>query len=185
MASRQQINFQMPYEAISGQVSTVQVTKNGATGNIRSVMVAATAPRILVWPQSTVQGNYGVVVNGDNTLSLPAPGMGTSRLSRPGDVIVIYCIGLGQTTPAAVTGAPASSTPLQTTDLYSTFATFGSGANAIQAQAVFTGLTPTAVGLYQVNVAVPANVQTGVSVPLILNVGGTSTNVVNIAIGSN
>ncbi len=137
--SRQQINFQMPYEAVAGQLSTVQVALNGVNGNIRSVMVAPTAPRILVWPQSTVQGNYGIVVNGsDNTISLPAPGMGTSRLSKPGDVIVIYCIGLGQTTPGAVTGAPATSSPLLTADLYSTFATFGNSLPApVQVQSVF------------------------------------------------
>jgi len=184
MVSRQQINFQMPYEAPAGQLATVQVVSNGVDSNIRSVMVAATAPRILVWPQSIFQGNYGIVVNGDNTVSLPAPGMGTSRLSKPGDVIVIYCIGLGQTTPVTMTGVPASSNPLLTTDLYSTFATFGSGANAVQAQAVFTGLTPTTVGLYQINVTIPANAPTGNSIPLQLDVGGTNSNVVNIAIAS-
>ena len=179
--SRQQINFQMPYEAIPGQVTTVQVVANGVNGNIRSVQVAAAAPRILAWPLSMVPGNYGVVVNEDNTDSLPAPGIGNSRLSKPGDSVVIYCVGLGQTTPSAATGAAVSSTSLLTTPT-NAVVTFGSGANAVQTQAFFTGLTPTAVGLYQVNVTLPANVPTGNSVPLQLSVGGLSSNAVNMPI---
>jgi len=179
--SRQQINFQMPYEVIPGQVTTVQVVTNGVNGNIRSVQIAASAPRILAWPLSMVPGNYGIVVNEDNTDSLPAPGMGNSRLSKPGDSIVIYCIGLGQTSPSAVTGGAVGSSSLLTTPT-NAVVTFGTGANAVQAQAFFTGLTPTAVGLYQVNVTIPANVPTGNSVPLQLSVGGLSSNIVNIPI---
>jgi uncharacterized protein (TIGR03437 family) len=179
--SRQQINFQMPYEAIPGQVTTVQVVANGVNSDIRSVQVAAAAPRILVWPVSMVPGNYGVVVNEDNTDSLPPPGIANSRLSKPGDSIVIYCIGLGQTSPSATTGAEVSASSLLTTPT-NAVVTFGTGPNAVQAQAFYTGLTPTEVGLYQVNVTIPANAPTGNSVPLEFNLGGSNSNVVNIPI---
>ncbi len=104
--SRQQINFQMPYEAIPGQVTTVQVVANGVNGNIRSVQVSASAPRILAWPLSMVPGNYGVVVNEDNTDSLPAPGIGNSRLSKPGefDCHLLHRIGANEPLLACVTG---------------------------------------------------------------------------------
>ena len=183
--SRQQINFQMPYESPSSTVSTVQViTNNGANSNVRSTPIVPGAPRILAWPQSEVAGNYGVVVNADNTLSiLPGAGLGPSRVSRPNDVIVIYCTGLGQTTPAALTGAPAGSNPVLTN--YNVTATFGGSTNPVQVQAAFAGLTPTAVGLYQVNVTIPANAPIGNSIPLTLNMGTAISNVVNIAIASN
>jgi uncharacterized protein (TIGR03437 family) len=45
----------------------------------------------------------------------------------------------------------------------------------------FSGLAPGFVGLYQVNVAVPANAPTGVRVPLSINIGGVQSNVVSIA----
>jgi uncharacterized protein (TIGR03437 family) len=183
LASRQQINFQMPYEAVAGQVSTVQVTANNLDSNIRSIGVAATAPRILVWPQSTVQGNYGIVVNSDNSISLPPPGIGLStRISKPGDIITIYCVGLGQTTPSAVTGVPASSIPLLA--IPNVTATFGTSTNPVQAQAVFAGLTPTLVGLYQVNVTIPPNAPIGNNVPLTITINNTNSNVVNMAIAS-
>jgi uncharacterized protein (TIGR03437 family) len=183
--SRQQINFQMPYEAPVGGASTIQVlTNSGASSNIRSAAIVSQAPRILTWPTTEVSGNYGVVVNSDNTLSLlPGAGLGPSRLSKPNDVIVIYCTGLGETTPAAVTGAPAGSNPVQS--IQNVTVTFGNSTVPVAAQAVFAGLTPTAVGLYQVNVTIPTNVPIGNSVPLALNIGTISSNVVNIPIASN
>ena len=183
--SRQQINFQMPYEAAVGGVATIQVlTNSGASSNIRSVPIVTQAPRILTWAQSQVSGNYGVVVNSDNSLSLPpGTGLGTSRLSRPNDVIVIYCTGLGQTSPTAVTGAPAGSNPVESNS--NVTVTFGTSTNAVQARAAFAGLTPTAVGLYQVNVTIPSNVPIGNSVPLTLSMGNNvSANVVNIPIAA-
>jgi len=130
-----------------------------------------------------VQGNYGIVVNSDNSISLPPPGIGIStRISKPGDVIVIYCIGLGQTTGPAVTGVPASSNPLLANS--NVTVTFGNSTNPVQAQAAFAGLTPTAVGLYQVNVTIPSNAPVGNNVPLTLTINNTSSNVVNMAIAS-
>ena len=87
--SRQQINFQMPYETPVAHIATVQVVNAGAAGNIRSVQAVASSPHILVWAASQAPGGYGIVVNPDNTLSLPATDTGLGRAvrpSRPGDV---------------------------------------------------------------------------------------------------
>jgi uncharacterized protein (TIGR03437 family) len=183
--SRQQINFEMPYSAATTQISTVQVvSSNGIAGNTRSVQAVSMNPHVLVWAPVQAAGGYAIVVNAvDNTLSLPAADTGMSynpRPSQPGEVITIYCTGLGQTTPAAQTGQPATSIPILNTGAVTV--TFGSGSSQVSVQSSFSGLTPTLVGLYQVNVTIPANVPTGSSVPVSVTLGGVTSNVANMPI---
>ncbi len=46
----------------------------------------------------------------------------------------------------------------------------------------FSGLAPGFVGLYQVNVEVPANAPTGEAVEVVLTIGGVASNTVTIAV---
>jgi uncharacterized protein (TIGR03437 family) len=183
-----QINFQVPYGAPANQLASVQVVANGNAGNLRSLSVNASAPRLLYFV-SFIAGNYGVIVNaGDGSLTLPSgttvPGFATHP-AKPGDTIVIYGIGFGQTTPAAVEGAAApSKAPLES--IGNVTATFGGGFGGIPVAVTpsFSGLTPTAVGLYQVNVVVPPTPPFGNAVPITLSVGGVQTNSVYLAIST-
>jgi uncharacterized protein (TIGR03437 family) len=183
-----QINFQVPYGTPANQLASVQVVANGVPGNLRSLSVNASAPRLLYFV-SFIQGNYGVIVNGsDLSLTLPTgtnvPGYATHP-AKPGDTIVIYGIGFGQTTPPSVEGIAAPSTmPFATVN--NVTATFGGGfnGNPVTVTPGFAGLTPTDVGLYQVNVTVPATTPLGPMVPVSLDVNGVLTNVVYVAISA-
>jgi uncharacterized protein (TIGR03437 family) len=184
--SRQQINFQMPYDIQAGQSTTVQVVSNNVSGNIRSVQITSAAPRILVWPSNVAQGSYGIIVNSDGSVSLPTTAgvqAFQSRPSKPLETITIYCIGLGQTNPGAISGAPATAVPLEQVSGISV--SVGSLPAVSTITPVFAGLTPTAVGLYQVNVTLPNNVPIGGSVPISLNANNvTASNIANIAISA-
>jgi uncharacterized protein (TIGR03437 family) len=61
-----------------------------------------------------------------------------------------------------------------------------SGATAtvggIQAPVSFSGLAPNFAGLYQVNVRIPAGVQSGNFVPVVVSINGAPSNPVTIAI---
>ena len=178
-----QINFQIPYTVTSD--TTVQVVSAGQNGNIRSLSVNGAMPRLLFFV-SFIAGNYGVIVNSaDGSLTLPTgtavPGFATHP-AKPGDTIVVYGIGFGATTPVAVEGQAATSSPLQRID--GTTATFGGGfgGNPVTVNSSFTGLTPTAVGLYQANVIIPATTPLGPAVPLTLKVNNVLTNNVTLAI---
>jgi uncharacterized protein (TIGR03437 family) len=46
----------------------------------------------------------------------------------------------------------------------------------------FSGLAPTLLGVYQVNVRIPSNAPTGSTVPVVLKIGGATSNTVTIAI---
>jgi uncharacterized protein (TIGR03437 family) len=172
----------------SGQIATVQVMSGSQPGNIRSMGVTTLAPRLLFFV-SFIQGGYGVIVNNtDGSLTLPTgtnvPGFPTHP-AKPGDVLTVYGIGLGQTSPAATEGLAATSSPLESVS--NVKANFGGGfsSSPISATPSFAGLTPTAVGLYQVNVTVPALVSVGAGVPFSLNVNGQQSNTVYIAISAN
>jgi uncharacterized protein (TIGR03437 family) len=181
--SEGQINFQLPYETPVGTVATVQVVANGKASNLRPLNVVASVPRLLIWPGFA--GGYGIVANQDYSLVLPSsittPGY-TSHPAKAGDTITIYCTGLGQTSPGGVTGAAASSSPLQS--ISNVTVTFGGGvfSTARTVDAYFAGLTPTAVGLYQVNATLPPDVQPGAAIPVTVNVNGAVSNAGTIAI---
>jgi len=163
----------------------VQVMANGAPSNVRSMGVTAIAPRLLNFV-SFITGGYGVIVNNaDGSLTLPAgtvvPGY-ICHPAKPGDVLTVYAIGFGQTNPAAMEGAAASSTQLETVS--NVMVTLGGEFSGTYTSMTpsFAGLTPTAVGLYQVNVAVPAIPPFGNGVPMAVVVDGQQGNTVYLAI---
>src|SRR2546428_46264 len=83
-------------------------------------------------------------------------------LVRAGDVISVYCTGLGPVNPAVAEGIPASSTVLSRTVTPVT-ATVGGQTATVN----FAGLAPTFTGLYQVNVVIPNGVAPGDNVPVV------------------
>jgi beta-glucosidase len=52
----------------------------------------------------------------------------------------------------------------------------------VPAQVQFSGLAPGSVGEYQVNALVPANAPTGNTIPVVLTIGGATSNTVQIAV---
>jgi uncharacterized protein (TIGR03437 family) len=84
-----------------------------------------------------------------------------------------------------VEGQPAPSTaPLE--QITNITASFGGGFNGVAASGnvSFAGLTPTQVGLYQVNVQIPPDAPLGPAVPVTMLVNGIETNVVTLAISA-
>jgi uncharacterized protein (TIGR03437 family) len=52
----------------------------------------------------------------------------------------------------------------------------------VSASILFSGLAPTFVGLYQINVQVPAAAPFGNAVPLVVSIGGATAKTVTIAV---
>ena len=174
-----QINFQVPYDAAIG-TGTVRVERNQQAGNQVSIRIAARAPKLL----RLGIGEYGILVNQDQSFPIPAtPGI-NSRPARAGDVLTMYALGLGQTTPAVTSGAASPTSPLASIAPESSV-TFGIGdpnGSSLPVKPQFIGLTPNFVGLYQVNVQVPSDSPKGARVVLELSVGQVASNRVEIAV---
>ena len=201
-ASDGQINFQMPADTPLGtalvQVSTVlgqaPAAESFEQSNTVSVQVAPRAPRLLLLYGT---GGFGAIVdasqgNGANTLPMPStvsePGFITKPASR-GDVLTIYAIGLGATSPAVATGQPApSAEPLarltSTPTVVFSANRIGTPIDVIvpPTSVAYAGLSPYYAGLYQVNVAIPADSPTGTVQVSLSFADGTASNQVNIQV---
>ena len=157
-----QINFQVPYEAQTGD-ALLQVGRNGVPGNTISMTIAPVSPRIL-----TGVNNYGLIVKQDGSLALPG------SPAKVGDPVTIYAIGLGVTSPAVASGSGSPTAPALAVVAAPVQACFGT----VCVSPDFAGLTPGFVGLYQVNVTVPAGVATGDHVPVSLKMATAASNLV-------
>jgi uncharacterized protein (TIGR03437 family) len=187
-----QINFQMPTDTATG-TALVQVKTNGQLGNEVSVSVASRAPRLLLLYGT---GGYGAIVDASqgNGYNLPMPstisepGFITQPASR-GDVLTIYAIGLGPTSPSVAAGEPApAAEPLaRLTSTPTVVFSVNRIGTPVQVsvtpdQVAYAGLSPNYAGLYQVNVAIPQDCPTGtVQVSLSFS-DGTTTNTANIEV---
>ena len=89
---------------------------------------------------------------------------------HPKDALVIYATGLGRTDPVVEAGVPAPFDPLALAVIQPEVTLGG-----MPLDVFYAGMTPTLVGVYQINVWVPWNVSEGMSVPLQISQGGNST----------
>jgi uncharacterized protein (TIGR03437 family) len=165
-----QINAQVPFGL---GINTAQqlVVLNGPTLSIpQSVVVAAAQPGIYTQDQSGA--GPGVIVDATSGVEIT-----TASPAHAGDVLVVYCNGLGAVNPAVPTGtaAPLSGPPSQTVNPVTL--TVG-GVNAV---VQFAGLVPGYPDLYQVNAVLPG-VTKGNAVPVVLTVAGQSSPPVTIAV---
>ncbi len=162
-ASSGQINFQVPWE-VAGQTSALlQITAGGQVALLGGVPVGSVGPGIFV-----ASGTQGAVIHQNGSLT------NASSPATVGEIISIYATGLGAVTNPPATGAAAGSS--STTSLQPVVTI-----NGISATVNFSGLAPGFVGLYQVNVTVPAG-SSGSGVPVTLSIGGVSSNTVTIAV---
>jgi uncharacterized protein (TIGR03437 family) len=167
--SPSQINAQVPAELAGRTISAVQVVTNGVAAPA-PILLAPTGPGIFTVNQSG--SGRGAVLHA-STHALVTP----ESPARRGEILEVYVNGLGSTTPAFGTNEASPSNPPAATNISPT-ALLG----AVLAPVRFAGLAPSFVGLYQVNIEVPANAPTG-EVVLILQSNGVPSNAVTISIG--
>ena len=134
-----------------------------------TITIAAARPAIFTTNQ---QGTgQGAILNQDSSLNAA-----TNSAAR-GSVIQIFATGLGPTNPVVPSGTAAPSSPPAVVTNAVT-ATIGGITVPVQ----FAGLAPGFVGLYQVNVEIPAGVTPGPDVPLVLLQSGVPSNSVTLAV---
>ena len=98
--------------------------------------------------------------------------------AKPGEVLTIYLDGMGATNPSVGTGQAApSSEPLARAVTQPVVTVDGNNADVL-----FAGLTPGAVGLYQINLRVPANAKSG-DLNLVVTQNGVAGNTTQLIVG--
>jgi uncharacterized protein (TIGR03437 family) len=143
-----QLNVQIPNELATNQQYAVVVSSNNALTLPDTIDVVAGQPGVDAFPDGHVvaqhNANYSLV--------------SSSNPAKPGEYLIIYLVGMGPTNPSVPTGAPAPGppNPLATATLQPTVTVGGQ-----QASVAFAGLTPGAVGLYQITFQVPTGAASG------------------------
>jgi uncharacterized protein (TIGR03437 family) len=158
-----QINAQVPF-TLSAGATTVQVTQSGMSSAAQITEMGVFSPGIFLLNQAGAGAIFDAVTFRIITGTSPA---------LPGEVIAIYATGLGPVSPAAVSGAGASDPSTTTTPTV----TIG----GIPCPILYSGLAPTLVSIYQINVAVPAGLSSGNQVVQI-GISGALSNKATMAV---
>jgi uncharacterized protein (TIGR03437 family) len=168
-AAAGQVNLQVPWE-LAGQAQTsLSAGAGGQASAAQTVALAPFAPGIFSMnAQGTGQGaildaSYRVVDQ--------------SNPAAPGSIIQIYCTGLGAVTNQPPSGSAAPSSPLAETTTTPTVSIGG-----VAATVLFSGLAPGMAGEYQVNAQIPVAAPAGGDVPVVISIGGATSNTVTMAV---
>ncbi|MFN0110777.1 MAG: choice-of-anchor V domain-containing protein [Blastocatellia bacterium] len=180
--AKTQINFQVPYSTAAGAASVV-VLRDDGIASYGLANVAAAAPALFSAAASgkgqAAAQNSDFSRNGD-----PATNPQSKR-ARKGDYVVLYGTGAGalfvnasNNNPLTIKdGEAATGSPLAATASLPTVTIGGKPATVY-----FSGLAPGFVGLWQLNVQVPADAPSGASVEVVVSFGGKTANPVTIAV---
>jgi uncharacterized protein (TIGR03437 family) len=143
--SPDQINFLVPANLLPGK-SAVQVVLDGHAGPAVKITLAAASPALF---QLDAHNAIAIRPNG-SVITPQAP-------AKPGDIIIIYATGLGQTLPPVPYGQVFNqAAPLEQ---FADFKLVLNGATAGAGAVAYAGIAPGFAGLYQINVNLPKSTQ--------------------------
>ena len=168
-----QINAMVPYELNVNTQHQILVQRGPTLAEPVSVDLAATQPAIFRTSFEGTQGLiYKCVQQGTNNCVQVLTD--ENNPATAGDVLVMYCSGLGEVDPPVAAGVAAG--PSRTVDEL----TVEIGGRS--ARVAFSGLAPGFSGLYQVNAAVPDGVDPSPDSQVSLRISGQTSALVTMAV---
>ena len=159
-----QINLQIPWELQGLASAQLEV-------NVADVSVPYTIPISHYLPAIFTYGDHLAIAQDQNYQLVTA-----GNPAQPGQYIVVYANGLG-----AVDNPPPSGEATPAQPLASTLVTPTVTIGGVAAHVLFSGLTPGSIGLYQIDVVVPANAPAGVQ-PVVIAQNGVSSQPANLPV---
>ncbi len=168
-----QVNGIVPYDVQVNAAQQLIVQQNNSYSLPQPVLVAAAQPAIFSQNQSGMGQGVIVVLKSNGTEFETSP----TAPASAGDILIIYCSGLGAVSPSVPAGTAGPLNPLSNTVNPVTVTVGGQSAKVL-----FAGLAPDFAGLYQVNAVVPTGITPSTTVPVVLMVGGQSSVPVTVSI---
>jgi uncharacterized protein (TIGR03437 family) len=160
-----QINAQVPFELSANHQYQVVINSNGTLSTPDVTQLADLAPGLAAFASGSI-----IAIHSDGTLvSGTAP-------AKPGEYLVVFAAGLGATDNPVASGIASPGAPLATA-----LATPAVTINSEAASVVFAGMTPTLVGLYQINFQVPTDAPNG-DLTLAVSQNGVDANATTLTV---
>jgi uncharacterized protein (TIGR03437 family) len=160
----------VPYQIAPGITYQLIAQRGTRLSLPQDVSVAAVEPAVFT-TDASVNGQGHIYIN-VNAAQVRAD---SAQPAKAGDVLTIYCEGLGAVVPAIDAGVAVNG-------LIKTVNPVGVTIGGVPSTVLFSGLTPGFTGLYQVNVIVPAGVAPGSAVPVVVSEASVSSPPVTIAV---
>ena len=154
-----QINFLVPGGQSTGDAK-IRVASQGISGPSVTVTVVAAAPALFF-----LAGGYAIATHVDNSL------VSVDRPAHAGEIVVVYCTGLGKTDPNPASGE-LPRYAAQIVALSALQVSLG-GVAVTSGLIKYAGVTPGSAGLYQINLEIPDN--PGTDPELRVTIGGQSS----------
>jgi uncharacterized protein (TIGR03437 family) len=175
-----QANVLIP-QALNPNASYPLTIRRGATVSA-PVPIALTAAQPAIYTRDFSGSGQGIAeIAGTSLLAAPA-GSGARPAQRGSDYLAIFATGLGSVTGANGEPPPPDGAAAPLTTLYRVASQVTATVGGVDAPVVFAGLTPSLIGLYQVNILAPAGATAGDAVPLQIAVNSVASNTVTVAL---
>jgi uncharacterized protein (TIGR03437 family) len=162
-----QLTAEIPFELAPNRQYSIIASVNGALTLPDTIDVNPVAPGVASFPDGSL-----IAQHADFSL------VDQQHPAHPGEILMMYLVGMGATQPSVSSGNPSPST----VPFAQPIAPPGVSVANQTAQISFAGMTPFSVGLYQINFQVPSGVKTGVPLNVLVTQGGVTANVTTLTL---
>ena len=157
-----QINVQIPWELAGLNSVQMKVSIGDYSSALYSLSLAAYSPNAFEFTDPGTGRRLAAALDSNYALVYDA------NKARKGQIVQIYCNGLGPVDNPQASGEPSSANPLARVTALPAVTIGGQ-----PAEVSFAGLAPGIVGLYQINVRVPEGVASGLQ-PVVIRSGNVT-----------
>lgn len=150
--SPMQINVNLPDDTATGPIAVRVTNPQGNTGTVM-INRNSVSPTLQTVPEFNILGAQYVVAYTTNFKSFIGHPNSLTNVSfvtaRPGDIVIIYALGLGPTSPATSAGVVTAQSAQLTLP-------FEVKIGGVRAGVLFAGAIQGSIGLYQLNIVIPS-----------------------------
>ncbi len=162
-----QLDAQIPVELAPNRQYSIVASINGAFTLPDTIDLNAVAPGVASFSDGSLLAQHA-----DFSL------VDAQSPAHPGEVLTMYLVGMGATSPSVASGNPAPATQPFAVPVAPPAVSVANQTATIS----FAGMTPLSVGLFQINFQVPTGAQTGVPLNVVVTQGGVTANVTTLTL---
>ncbi|MFN8814688.1 MAG: S8 family serine peptidase [Acidobacteriota bacterium] len=169
--SEDQINVQIPWECAGLATVDMKVSIGEFSSAVQTLALRAANPAPFEYIEAGSNRRYASALDASFNL------ISSANPVRRGQVAQLFVNGMGAVSTIPGSGKPSPSNPLARTNAVPEVRIGGQAA-----QVLFSGLAPGIIGLYQLNVVIPADIPPGTDVELTIQQSGVTSRASRIAV---